>query len=278
MENLCYSYAPLESDFLCIEKSLPQGYTNRDLHVHHRDELLFINTSGSIRFISNGICHTIQTPAVIWNRTGIFHETIEVCQGDLHCWVIYWHKKLLSDLPSSLLHMDFSDGCDMLAVPLNRQQIQELTQLVTPMQSNTCPAFQQQMLLLCLFYRLSRWAAAGKQVLRSRNISHYVFHLAYQLQDLSCEMRSQEEYARQYFVGKSKLNFDFKKVFGMSILAYRHHVQLQTACALLRATDLPLKQIASECGFSDDSYFNRVFHKHCGISPGTYRKKAKQQS
>lgn len=277
MQNYEYVYLPGGRTFLYTEVSLPQGRTSYSIHAHDRNELLIIDTPGSIRFISNGSFYTIQTPAVIWVRTGVFHQTLEICEGDFHCSVIYYHEKLFSTLPPELLHTDFLSDCDLLSLPLSQQQVQDLTQLVIPMQSKSCPQFQQMTLLLCLFDRLSHYVTRSKQVLRAHTAPHYVFQLAAQLQDLSQPMPNLQDLAHQYFVGESKLTADFKSIFGMPILAFRRHVQLRAARVLLETTAMDLAQIAEECGFSDDNYFIRVFRKYYGVTPGSYRKNTRQK-
>ena len=113
-------------------------------------------------------------------------------------------------------------------------------------------------------------------MVRSNITPHYVFQLAYQLQDLSKPMGNIEELAQQFFVGQTKLKADFKKVFGVPILAYRRRVQLQTAKALLETDNSEIAQIATECGFQDESYFIQVFRKFYGITPAAYRRQKRK--
>jgi AraC family transcriptional regulator len=44
------------------------------------------------------------------------------------------------------------------------------------------------------------------------------------------------------------------------------------AVELLRDSDLPLAEIAAECGFSDQSHFTRVFSRHMSTTPGKWRR------
>jgi AraC-like DNA-binding protein len=64
----------------------------------------------------------------------------------------------------------------------------------------------------------------------------------------------------------------FKQTTGMS----PHHWLLvhraRRAKDLLRATRLPIAEIALECGFADQSHLTRVFSKAFGISPGAWRR------
>ncbi|MGJ7519755.1 helix-turn-helix domain-containing protein [Variovorax sp. LT1P1] len=41
---------------------------------------------------------------------------------------------------------------------------------------------------------------------------------------------------------------------------------------LLRASDLPLAEVATACGFADQSHFTRVFSRAEGAPPGHWRR------
>ena len=49
-------------------------------------------------------------------------------------------------------------------------------------------------------------------------------------------------------------------------------VRLHRAKALLQSTDRPIADVAYEVGFSDPSYFSRVFGKEFGTTPSALRK------
>ena len=55
-------------------------------------------------------------------------------------------------------------------------------------------------------------------------------------------------------------------------------MRIDRARILLARTEKSLVQIAFECGYSDQSYFTRVFRKYTAESPGEYRKRAARQS
>ncbi|MBE5889695.1 MAG: AraC family transcriptional regulator [Lachnospiraceae bacterium] len=63
----------------------------------------------------------------------------------------------------------------------------------------------------------------------------------------------------------------FKKKTGMSIVEYITKCRIDTAKKVLRETELPVKKIADMVGYSDYTYFNRVFKKETGMSPKQYR-------
>lgn len=48
-------------------------------------------------------------------------------------------------------------------------------------------------------------------------------------------------------------------------------LRLSRAVGLLIRSDLSVRQIASQCGFSDEKYFSRTVKKHYGVSPSSLR-------
>lgn len=65
----------------------------------------------------------------------------------------------------------------------------------------------------------------------------------------------------------------FHKMMGKSFSQYLTEYRIQAAEKYLRSSDLPLKLIASVCGFASYSHFVTVFKNYYGVSPGAWRKK-----
>lgn len=63
----------------------------------------------------------------------------------------------------------------------------------------------------------------------------------------------------------------FKKNCGAGFVEYLNRVRMNKACYLLRETEYPVNEIASECGFSSISNFNKQFRKTESLSPRDYR-------
>lgn len=70
----------------------------------------------------------------------------------------------------------------------------------------------------------------------------------------------------------------FKEATGYRPMQYITRLRIHTACRLLCETELPVTEIAERCGYTDSSYFARVFQHKCGISPKAYRKDAAAHS
>ena len=272
MDNYNYTYTPYSANLLCRDAFLSEGFTNQTLHVHHSDELGLYEGNSICSIVNNGQTYQVQSPAMVWNRAGAFHELTQVKSGDLHYFGIDYNSKLLSKLAKDMVHTRFLQGYDLVVLPLTQEQLEELKSLLYAMMPKGTPQFERLMILLCIFHKLERWSADAEGMVRSNAAPHYVFQLAFQLQDLSKPMGNIEDLAQQFFVGKTKLKADFKKVFGIPILAYRRRVQLQTAKALLESDNCEISKVAAECGFQDESYFIQVFRKFYGTTPGNYRR------
>lgn len=64
----------------------------------------------------------------------------------------------------------------------------------------------------------------------------------------------------------------FKREMGVTFTQYVNNLRVQHACKLLEVTNYPAYRIASECGFTDASYFNRVFYKQMNMTPKKYKR------
>ncbi len=81
------------------------------------------------------------------------------------------------------------------------------------------------------------------------------------------------EHAARY-AGLSPFHFLrlFSKVTGVTPHQYLLRTRLRRAARLL-SEDLPITEVALECGFADLSNFVRTFRRAAGVSPGKFRKK-----
>lgn len=70
------------------------------------------------------------------------------------------------------------------------------------------------------------------------------------------------------------LNALFKANFDTTPYGYIQEVRMRRAKDMLSNSSESLAGIAMSLGFSDQSHFNRVFRKHTGFTPATYRRVA----
>ena len=93
------------------------------------------------------------------------------------------------------------------------------------------------------------------------------------IKELECmgEDVSIERIADSYNISASHFIRSFKRIYKVTPNEYRQNYRLSQARNLLAMTNLPIRDIASQCGFSDSFYFSRFFKQRVGISPSEYR-------
>jgi AraC-like DNA-binding protein len=64
----------------------------------------------------------------------------------------------------------------------------------------------------------------------------------------------------------------FRDSFGCSPLEYVTRRRVEHAQGLMLSTDAPLCQIALDCGMADQAHFSRLFRRHVGETPRSWRR------
>ncbi|WP_372932351.1 helix-turn-helix domain-containing protein [Mariniphaga sediminis] len=64
----------------------------------------------------------------------------------------------------------------------------------------------------------------------------------------------------------------FKKNFGLTPHGYMLRLRMEYAIKLLTSTEKSVKEVACECGYENEFYFQRQFKKHYKYSPGKLKK------
>lgn len=73
-------------------------------------------------------------------------------------------------------------------------------------------------------------------------------------------------------LSEQQLERRVRKVFGMSLASFIRKVRVEAGARMLTETDLPLVQVATSCGYAEQSAFTRQFKSAVGMPPGIYRR------
>ena len=108
---------------------------------------------------------------------------------------------------------------------------------------------------------------------QSANTSHNIairranLHIAHHLG----EVVDFQKLAKSLGMGYTIFRRRFQQYNGMAPLEYQIALRLRRAMHLLKSSDVPIAQIASDTGFRSAAYFSKFFHDHVGSSPIQFR-------
>ncbi len=64
----------------------------------------------------------------------------------------------------------------------------------------------------------------------------------------------------------------FRSMTERTPIDYLNYYRIECACEMLSTKNASIKEVAISCGFSDESYFIKTFHKYKGITPKQFTK------
>jgi AraC-like DNA-binding protein len=95
--------------------------------------------------------------------------------------------------------------------------------------------------------------------------------IRYMEEHLSEEI-SRDDAAKVACLSPTHFSRVIKQTFGQSFTDLLAKMRIDKAREMLYLTEKSIIQISLDCGFSDQSYFTKVFKKHTGQTPGEYRR------
>ncbi|MBQ2604598.1 MAG: helix-turn-helix domain-containing protein [Clostridia bacterium] len=97
-------------------------------------------------------------------------------------------------------------------------------------------------------------------------------NIKYYLDEHYTEKIHLDDLAERFYINKFYLTRVFKEQFGITLLSYLDQVRITHAKQLLRFSELTVEEVGRKVGIEEGAYFNRVFKKVEGITPGEYRR------
>lgn len=112
-------------------------------------------------------------------------------------------------------------------------------------------------------------------------LKEYDLECVLSAKDILCQEPSRsvtiEGLAIEVGLNRTKLQYGFKQVFGVSIYDFQLNKRMEKAKALLRKTEKSIKEIARLTGYKSTSSFSQAFKKASGIAPLSWRNNGQEE-
>lgn len=156
-------------------------------------------------------------------------------------------------------------------------KLQLLKEMLEKQNSNFWPCRCRSYLFEILFClaRQEEDENAMENVMPYEGRSRLAIEVIYYLQSCYSRKITIDKLAEEFHTNRTTLLSDFKKYTGQSINSYLIQLRLMMASTLLRDTELSVDEICERTGFSDISYFSKVFKKKICHTPSEYRRISK---
>ena len=128
-------------------------------------------------------------------------------------------------------------------------------------------------MMLLQYNMVMDFTEAVRQTKLPANLSREVFSALQYIAEHSHEAIGIDDVAAHVDRSRSYITRRFREEIGLSINEYIIETKIRDAKRLLRYSDRSLGEIAAILAFSSQAYFQTVFRKKTGLTPGEYRKK-----
>lgn len=270
------------------ERQTKEDATMPQFTVHEYTELYFLLEGERYYFIEQNRFHVKPGMAVLISPEQL-HKTGETDGQSGHRrflleldadFLSYFY--LLSDLQSTIDFQERYSGITVFSEQDWNQVLSIIDMLKIEMESksnfskNICKLLVSQLLLLYMRNHKSTdsnmYKVKGSLSNVHTSMQNIVQDVSAYLQEHYAEEITLEEVASHFHISKSSLTSNFKNITGLTINEYIRVYRVRKAKTLLLQTNLSITEIASQTGFGNVTYFERVFKVFYEMSPLKFRK------
>ncbi len=250
------------------------------LHSHDYMEIMYV-CGGSITHKINGETVTLNADELIILGRDTKHSILSADEGDIGINLIiatelfeesYNTMKKSSQLSNKTIEGLLHGGGDSYCVfsasdDLPVQNIMEsmICSVICDGNANGYILKQSVSLLIC--YLSSSFPSAASSVSDSEQMKKRILGYI----ESSYSTATLTEAAEMLGLSPSYLCRLIGELFGVSFKKLLSAARFDTACSLLRLTDMPIGEIINQVGYENSSYFHKEFKRRFGMTPNNYR-------
>lgn len=253
-------------------------YDFRDISVHWHDavELTYV--------YSGSVCHQVNGETVCLREgEGVFINSrqmhlIQTDHKDCSLYCLIFHPTLLcasgyitrqyvasvienENIPYIIMKKD---------VDWHREIFEAMADIDGKIQTDLGPLQVMQNVFRIWQLLYENMEVASYRMIKNQNLS-LVKQMILYIQNHYSEKLTLQRICQEGGLGKTKSIQLFDQYVHMTPMDYVNHYRIEQATCLLRETDATITEIAEKTGFSESSYFAKMFRKQMGQSPKEYR-------
>lgn len=250
------------------------------MHWHEGVELIHV-LAGGMRCFINDIELDLQPGDFCFINSGQMHVADSGAHGDYRANIVILDPTLLTRndtvfaqyIKPIVDNEDFSHF-HLLASTSSAIELCRLVDEISELQTNKPPAYELTVigLLHLAFTRIylaytaedATFYPSAHDASTQRRMNQYIY-------DHFSEKVTLDDIAAAGNVSRSKCSKVFKHYLQKSPIDFLNLYRLEVASRLLKTTDESVSRIATACGFSQQSYFDRQFGRTYGCTPREYR-------
>lgn len=241
------------------------------LHQHENCSEMLLIVEGQGEFLVDGKTYTAKEGSLLIYNRGIWHEERSI--GDRFKAVYVGYTELqIKGLPPDYLSGTEQPACLELGehyLPIKQLLYEIVAEWHSPLPESEIVANG---LLGALMGRVARLLHYSEEVQVKRRSGKEIVHQARRYieenypSDVSLAILAKLTHTNAYH-----LIHLFKQETGVSPIHYLIRYRMEVAKQILATTTLPMVDIAEKVGYKSETYFQNLFKKTTGISPGKYR-------
>ena len=247
-------------------------------HWHTEYEIIVVR-QGQIELTVNDECCVLQSGDVMFVSDGMLHGGTPKGDETVYDCIVFEDGILTKNSTASEIGEIFRHGRSVKTF-LPKEEFPQLSVIARNLADELASIESEERngteivclgLILQFFGEaIRRGCCEDKYTETNRHLSRLKNALSY-MEDHYSERVTLDALADAAGVTPKYLCRSFCSLTGKTPISYLNEYRIDRACEFLRTTDDTMLEIADKCGFSDQSYFVKLFKRQKGITPGEYR-------